>query len=62
MVKTKDTPKKTSKFIREYGITLKKLADKYTMSSGYLYLLHLKGELHAVIAEQEQKETVEVGE
>ncbi len=57
MTKTRNG-NKTSKFIREYGTTLKKLADKYTMSSGYLYLLHLKGELHVFIAEQE-KEKVE---
>ncbi len=59
MTKTRNG-NKTSKFIREYGITLKKLADKYAMSSGYVYLLHLKGELRAFIAEQE-KEKVEVG-
>ncbi len=52
---------KTSKFIREYGLTLPELAEKYIGSTYYFYTLHLKGELHAFIAEQE-KEKVEVGE
>jgi len=49
---------KTSKFIREYGLTLPELAEKYDLSTYYLYTLHLKGELHAFIEEQE-KEKVE---
>ena len=48
----------TSKFIREYGMTLHQIAEKYNQKSGYLYLLHLKGELHAFIEEQDK---VEVG-
>ncbi len=47
--------KKTSKFIREYKSTLQQLADKYDLSIYYLYTLHLKGELHAFIAEQEKE-------
>jgi len=47
--------KKTSKYIRIYGSTLPQLAKKYDVSAYYLYTLHLKGELHAFIEEQEKK-------
>ncbi len=46
---------KTSKFIRMYGLTLPKLAEKYNMTNWYIYTLHLKGELHAFIEEQEKE-------
>lgn len=58
MAKTRNG-NKTSRFIREYGLTLHQIATKYNMNSGYLYTLHLKGELHAFIEEQE-KEKVEI--
>ena len=45
---------KTSKFIREYGMTIPRLAEKYNMSNWYIYSLHLKGELHQFIGEQEK--------
>ncbi len=52
---------KTSKFIREYGLTLPELAEKYIGSTYYFYTLHLKGELHQFIAEQKSnKEKIEV--
>jgi len=51
---------KTSKFIREYKSTLEQLSEKYDLSIYYLYTLHLKGELHAYIKEQE-KEKAEAG-
>lgn len=47
--------KKTSKYIRIYGSILPQLAKKYDVSAYYLYTLHLKGELHAFIEEQEKK-------
>ena len=46
---------KTSKFIRAYGMILPKLAKKYGMSNWYIYSLHLKGELHDFIKEQDEK-------
>lgn len=49
---------KTSKYIREYGLTIQEMSEKYNLSMHYLYLLHIKGELHAFIAEQESKEKV----
>ncbi len=51
---------KTSKFIREYGITLQQIAEKYNQSASYIRILHLTDKLHAFIVEQE-KEKVEVG-
>ena len=51
--------KTTSKFIREYGMTLHQLAEKYNSTSGYLYILHLKGELHQFM-EEHDKEKAEV--
>ena len=47
---------KTSKFIREYGLTLPELVEKYDGSTYYFYTLHLKGELRAFIEDQEKKE------
>lgn len=49
---------KTSKFLREYGSTIQQLADKYDLSIYYLYTLHLKGELHKFIKEQEPQQKV----
>jgi len=46
---------KTSKFIREYGLTLNQLSNKYNVSASYLRILHLQGELHAFIEEQEKQ-------
>jgi len=46
---------KTSKFIREYGMTLHQLAHKYEMTTSYLYILHQRGELHAFIKDTEKK-------
>jgi len=43
--------KKTSKFIREYGMTLKQLSDKYNHTTGYIWILHQRGELHKFIDE-----------
>jgi len=51
--------KKTSKYIRIYGSTLPNLAEKYDVSAYYLYTLHLKGELHTFIEEQNKKEEQE---
>ena len=36
-------------------LAFKQLAKKYDVSAYYLYTLHLKGELHAFIEEQEKK-------
>jgi len=47
---------KTSKFLREYGKSLKQMSEKYDLSIYYLYTLHLKGELHNFITEQDKKE------
>jgi len=44
---------KTSKFIREYGMTLVQIAKKYNMSTSYIRILHLQDELHD--KEQESK-------
>ena len=46
---------RTSKFIREYGMTLERLAKKYNMSATYLRTLHDKGDLHRFIEEQEKE-------
>jgi len=46
---------KTSKFIREYGMTLPQLAERYNVSTYFLYILHQRGELHDFIKEQESK-------
>jgi len=46
---------RTSKFIREYGMTLQRLADKYGFSIIFIRDLHQRGELHAFIAEQERQ-------
>ena len=50
---------KTSKFIREYGLTLPGLAKKYDVSTYYLYILHQRGELHQFIEEKEAQEKLE---
>lgn len=49
---------RTSLFIREYGATLKDIAEKYNMSMFYIRILHLQDKLHDFIAEQESKATV----
>ena len=46
---------KTSKFIREYGLTLPELAEKYDVSTYYLYILHQRSELHRFIEDQEKE-------
>jgi len=52
---------KTSKFIREYGLTLIELAEKYRANKSYLWILHQRGDLHEFIDEQESKEPAPVG-
>ena len=47
--------KRTSKFIREYGMTLQQMSDKYRFSTLYIWSLHQRGELHQFIEEQEKK-------
>jgi len=47
--------KRTSKFIREYGMTLEKLAKKYNHNKSYLWILHQRGELHDFIKDQDKK-------
>ena len=49
----------TSKFIREYGATLQQLAKKYKLSTTYLRMLDIQGELHNFIEEQAAKQKVE---
>lgn len=46
-------PKRTSKFIREYGMTLQQMSDKYNFTTNYLWILHQRDELHKFIEEQE---------
>ena len=46
---------RTSKFIREYGLTLAQISEKYNVSATYLRILHLQGELHKFIDEQGKK-------
>lgn len=53
--------KKTSKFIREYGMTLQQLSEKYGGTKGYLWILHQRGDLHKFIEEQEVKQKEPVG-
>ena len=47
---------RTSKFIREYGVTLNQLAEKYDVSASYLRVLHEGGKLHDFIKEQKEKQ------
>jgi hypothetical protein len=47
---------RTSKFIREYGMTLIEMADKYKVNKSYIWILHQRSELHNFIEEQEDKE------
>lgn len=46
---------KTSKYLREYGMTIGQIAEKYNQSIYYLSILHQRNELHAFIEEQEKK-------
>lgn len=48
--------RRTSKFIREYGMTLIQMADKYGVNKSYIWILHQRGELHNFIDEQEKRE------
>jgi len=48
--------RRTSKFIREYGMTLIEIADKYKVNKSYIWILHQRGELHDFIAEQKKEE------
>ena len=48
-------PKKTSMFIREYGLTCHQIAEKYNQTPSSIYLLHIRGELHKFIEEQEKE-------
>ena len=57
----KNKNQKTSKFIREYGMTLQQMSEKYSFTTWYLTTLHLKGELHAFIKERKREsEKIEV--
>lgn len=47
--------KKTSKFIREYGMTCLQIAQKYNVSKSFIWILDRVGELHQFIEEQELK-------
>lgn len=47
--------KKTSKYLREYNMTIPEMAKKYNVSNYYIVTLHLKGELHQFIEEQEKE-------
>ena len=47
--------KRTSKFIREYGMTLQEMSDKYGYSTLYIWSLHQRGDLHKFIEEHEQE-------
>lgn len=51
--------KKTSKFIREYGMTLQEMSDRYGYSTLYIWSLHQRSDLHRFIEEQ-GKEKAEV--
>lgn len=46
---------KTSKYIREYGLTLEGMAAKYGGSATRYFYLHRIGELHRFIEKQEKK-------
>jgi hypothetical protein len=48
--------RKTSKFIREYGMTLIQMANKYDVNKSYIWILHQRGELHQFIEDQEKTE------
>ena len=50
---------KTSKFIREYGLTLLEISVKYNVSYYYAYILHQRGDLHRFI-DRKEKERVGV--
>jgi len=47
--------RKTSKYIREYGMTLKGIANKYGGTGAAYRYMHLKGELHQFIEDQEKE-------
>ena len=47
---------KTSKYIREYGMTLREIANKYGGTGAAYRYMHQRGELRAFIDEQEKKE------
>jgi len=51
--------KKTSKFIRQYGMTLKDMSSKYNYTIHYLWSLHLQGKLHEFIKQQDAKQKLE---
>ena len=46
---------KTSKFIREYGMTIQEMTVRYNISSTYVLKLHYQDKLHDFIDEQESK-------
>ncbi len=48
--------KRTSKFIREYGKTLKEMSYQYGYTIHYLWSLHLQSKLHDFIIKEKQKE------
>jgi len=47
--------RRTSKFIREYGMTCIQIANKYGFNKSYIWILHQRGTLHKFIKEQEAK-------
>jgi hypothetical protein len=53
---TSSKNRRTSKFIREYGMTLMQMANKYEVNKSYIWILHQRNELHQFIEEQEKKE------
>jgi len=55
MSKNDTKSRRTSKFIREYGMTLIQIAEKYNVNKSYIWILHQRRELHTFIEEQEKK-------
>ena len=49
---------KTSKYIREYGMTLREMAERFGGCETTYYYLHQRDELHKFIEEQKQEATI----
>jgi len=55
MIGKKMNKKRTSKFIRKYGMTLAEMAEKYNCSTMFIYVLDARDQLHNFIVDQETK-------
>ena len=51
----KKTETKRTSFLREYGMSMREIAEKYNFNPSYIWILHQRGDLHTFIEEQKRE-------